>query len=92
MSSIQINSIGTKGSHFKFETAFQDPDYPKLDSNRNSPAKESLHLVRFRVRRDIDVFGCCAPQRIPDASTGEVSDKTIRLELPDNRSCHGKWL
>ena len=89
MSSIEVNSIGTKGRDFKLHITFQNSNHAELYAYGNRLSEQALHLGRVCIGGDINILGRNFPERVPDTTTGKVGDMAALLQLSDDRNRNG---
>jgi hypothetical protein len=77
MSPIKIDPIGAKSSHLTRSPIVHYQDNAELEANWDRIGKHPLHHLRWRIGRDIKVFGLKAQQAVADTATGEVGNEAV---------------
>src|SRR5947207_1737009 len=102
--SIEIGVIGAKGRDFELKVVLQDDNDAKTRAYRVSAREHMLHLLRARIRRDIEIFRRQTTHHIAHTATSEIGDVPAfaqpRADFPGrlfHRSVHsphcsgGRW-
>src|SRR5271163_2452878 len=89
MSSIEVDSVGTKSRDFKLRITFQNSNHAELYAYGNRLSEQALHLARVCIGGDINILGRNFPKRVPDTTTGKVGDMAMLLQLSDDRNRNG---
>ena len=81
---IKISAVRTEGRDLELKSIFEHNDHAKVRAHRVRPRKHFLHIIRPRVRRNIDVLRNLAAQEIPHRATRVVRHMPGRAQSAHN--------